>query len=279
TGSGPVATGSALASQVHPVFMLPALATAVFGALLAGDVNLTTAGLHTLAVGLGLYAAHVTDGYVDFYIRDEDDTHPLSRRGCRVALWGAGLAFWVVALTLGVLAGLGALLITVPGWLVAMAHAPQLDTNPFGATLGYPAGICLALLGGYYVQAGRFSATVLGLAACFLVVLAGIKVVDDATDVHYDTGIGKRTVAVVVGPARARQVAFALVGAGSVGVVGMAMTLPGIPPSAGLAVLPFLAVAALAWRAGPELATKLLVRGSYLLLAVLVWAVWFDPLG
>jgi len=279
TGEGPLAAAEALASQVHPVFMLPATATAVFGALLAGDVNLSLVLLHTVAVGLALYVAHVTDGYVDFYVRGEDDAHPLSQRGCRVALWGASLGFWLLALALGVLVGPGALLLTAPGWLIAVAHAPQLDTNPLGATLGYPGGIALALLGGYYVQAGRLSATVLGLGACFLVVLAGIKVVDDAQDVTYDAGIDKRTVAVVLGPAGARRVAFGLLGAGSAGVVGMALWLPGVPASAGFAVVPFLVVAMLAARAGPELATMLLVRGSYLLLAGLVATVWFRPLG
>jgi 1,4-dihydroxy-2-naphthoate octaprenyltransferase len=259
--------------------MLPALATAVFGGLLAGPPSPHLALLHTGAVGLGLYTAHVTDGYVDFYVRGEDDDHPLTARGCRVALWGASLVFWVVVGALGLLVGPVAVLLTVPGWLIAVGHAPQLDTNPVGATAGYPTGIALAMLGGYYVQAGRLSRSVLGLAAVFLVVLLGIKVVDDAQDVTYDASIGKRTVAVVLGPAAARLLAFGLMGLGSLGVVGLALGVDGIPVSAGLAVLPFLAVAGVAWRAGPRLATMLLIRGSYLFLAVLVAAVWFRPLA
>ncbi len=278
-GPGPGRAVSALASQVHPVFMLPAVATAVFGGLLAGATRPLPLALHTLAVGLGLYTAHVTDGYVDFYVRGEDDDHPLTRGGCRVALWGASLGFWAVTLALGALVGPWAVALTAPGWLIAMGHAPQLDTNPVGATLGYPAGIALALLGGFYVQAGTLTAPVVGLGAVFLVVLAGIKVVDDAQDVTYDAGIDKRTVAVAVGPRRARHLAFGLMGVGSVGVVGLAGWLDGIPASAGLAAVPFLAVAGVAWRAGPELATMLLIRGSYLFLAVLVAAVWFEPLA
>jgi len=46
-----------------------------------------------------------------------------------------------------------------------------------------------------------------------------------------------------------------------------------------LAVLAFVAVAGVARRADPELATMLLIRGSYVFLAVLVAAVRFDPLG
>jgi 1,4-dihydroxy-2-naphthoate octaprenyltransferase len=276
-GMGHTAAVAALASQVHPVFMLPAVATAVFGALLAGDVTLHLLALHTVAVGLGLYTAHVTDGYVDFYVRGEDDGHPMTERGCRLARAGSSLGFWVVALTLGVLVDPGALLVTAPGWLIAVGHAPQLDRNPFGATLGYPAGIALALIGGYYVQSATLSPTVIGLGLVFVVILAGIKVVDDAQDVTYDAGIGKRTVAVVLGPARARQVAFGLMALGAGAVVVLALSLPGVPASASLSVVPFLAVALVATRAGPELATMLLIRGSYLFLAVLVATVWFEP--
>ena len=51
------------------------------------------------------------------------------------------------------------------------------------------------------------------------------------------------------------------------------------PPSSVLAVVAFAAVAAVAYRAPSELATMLLIRGSYLFLAVLVAAVWFEPLS
>ena len=48
--------------------------------------------------------------------------------------------------------------------------------------------------------------------------------------------------------------------------------------AAGAAVV-FGAVLAFAYRAESTLATMLLIRGSYLFLAVLVAAVWFRPLG
>jgi 1,4-dihydroxy-2-naphthoate octaprenyltransferase len=277
-GRGAVAISRALASQVHPVFMLPAVATALFGAILAGTLNALLAGLHLAAVFFALYTAHVTDGYVDFYVRGEDDDHPLTRRGCQFARVGATLGFATAVAALVVLVDPWAALVTVPGWIIAVLHAPQLDTNPLGATLGYPAGISLALLGGYYVQAGTLPATPVGLAAVFLTVLAGIKVIDDAQDYGYDRSIGKRTVAVALGPRRARTVAYGLMTAGSVAVVGLAVVVSGIPPAAALAVVPFGVVALLSRRADPELATMLLIRGSYLFLAVLVAAVWFRPL-
>jgi len=278
-GSGPGAAVRALASQVHPVFMLPPLATSLLGAVLAGGTAVELAVLHVVAAFFALYTAHVTDGYVDFFVREEDDDHPLTAVGCKAALAGASVAFAGCLLVLGTLVDVWAAVLTLPGWLIAVNHAPQLDTNPVGATAGYPLGIGFALVGGYYVQAQAVSALVVALAAVFVVVLSGIKVIDDSKDYEYDRSIDKRTVAVAVGPERARTAAYTLMTAGMVGVVGLAILLPAMPPSAGLAAVVFGAVALLARRAGPELATMLLIRGSYLFLAVLVGTIWFRPLA
>jgi len=276
---GPVGAIRALASQVHPVFMLPPLATSWFGAVLGGLSAVGLATLHATAAFFALYTAHVTDGYVDFHVRGEDDDHPLTAGGCRLALAGSSLAFFACLAAIVALVDVWAGLLTLPGWLIAVNHAPQLDTNPVGATVGYPLGIGFALLGGYYVQATALAPTVVALAAVFVTILSGIKVIDDAQDYDYDRSIDKRTVAVVLGPARARLTAFGLMVAGMVAVVSLALVLPGIPPTAGLAALAFGAVAATAWRAEPETATRLLIRGSYVFLAVLVAAVWFRPLA
>ena len=292
-GRGPAAQVRALASQVHPVFMLPPLAASLFGAILAGklDPGLAAAsgqtgafdpllaGLHVTAAFFALYTAHVTDGYVDFYVRDEDDDPPLTERGCRLARGGASLAFFACLLAVGLAVNWWAALLTLPGWLIGIAHAPVLDTNPVTATAGYPTGIAIALVGGYYVQATTVSPTVLALAGVFLVVLSGIKVIDDAKDYDYDRSIEKRTAAVAMGPDAAYRAAYALMATGMVAVVALAVGLDGVPPAAAAAPVVFAAVALVARRADPGLATKLLIRGSYLFLAVLVTAVWFRPLA
>ncbi|MFB6207182.1 MAG: lycopene cyclase [Haloglomus sp.] len=286
-GAGPVAGLRALGSQVHPVFMLPPLAASAFGALLAGTTRLGATAtrlaplalaVHLVAVFFGLYTAHVKDGYVDFHRRNEDDDHPLTARGCRLALGGATVGFALALATVVAVAGPVAGVLTLPGWVIGYLHAPQFDTNPVTATAGYPAGVALALLGGFYVQAGTLSSAVLAFGTLFFVTLSGVKVVDDATDVVYDRSIGKRTVAVVVGPRRAREVAFGLMGGGMFLVVAFAVD--GLfPAGAALAAVPFVAVAVFAARADPELATMLLIRGAYLFLAVLVAAIWFRPLA
>lgn len=267
----------AFASQVHPVFMLPAVAVAAFGAVLADRFSAIPLGVHLIAVFAALYTAHVKDGFVDFHRRGEDDDHPLTARGCRVALAGSTGLFAVALAVLVVLVDPWAGLLTLPGWLIGYHHAPQLDTNPVTATSGYPAGIAFALLSGYYVQAGTLSIVPVAYAVVFLLVLSGIKVIDDATDYEYDRSADKRTVAVVVGPDRARTAAHGLMATGLLAVVALAMAAV-FPPSAVFAPVVFAGVAVLAAGAEPELATMLLIRGSYLFLAVLVAAVWFRPM-
>ncbi len=277
-GEGPAGMARAFWSQVHPVFMLPPLAASLFGAILAETVALDVATIHVVATFVAVYTAHVKDGYVDFHVRGEDDDHPLTERGCRVGLAASTAVFTLCCLLLVVVVDVVAALLTLPLWLVAYHHAPELDTNPLTATTGYPLGIALALLGGYYVQAGAIAAVPLAFALVFLVLLSGIKVVDDAQDYAYDRSIQKRTVAVAVGPARATTIAYGLMSTALLVVVAFAVARV-FPPTAVLAALAFGAVALVARRAEPELATMLLVRGSYVFLAVLVAAVWFEPLA
>jgi 1,4-dihydroxy-2-naphthoate octaprenyltransferase len=277
-GRGARASVAALASQVHPVFMLPPLAASAFGAVLAGSFSLGVAAVHLAAMFFAVYTAHVKDGLVDFHVRGEDDDHPLTRAGCRAALAGSSLGFFACAGGLWGLVGPGAAALALPAWLIGYHHAPQLDTNPVTTTTGYPAGIAVSLLGGYYAQAGALGVRSLAFAAVLLVLLTGVKVVDDSKDYDYDQTIDKRTVAVVLGKPAARRFAYGLMGAAMVGVAAFA-ALSVFPPSTVLAVAAFGVVAAFAARSTPRVATMLLVRGCYVFLAVLVAAVWFQPLA
>lgn len=276
--SGLSADLRALLSQVHPVFMLPPIAASWFGAAVAGEFGIAVGGIHTAAMFFAVYTAHVKDGYVDFYERGEDDEHPMTIGGCRFALVVAAIGFSVCTLSLGFLVGIGGALVTLPTWFIGYLHAPQLDTNPLTTTLGYPTGIALAIVGGFYVQTTEVTATVLGFALVFTVVLSGIKVIDDEQDYEYDRSIDKRTVSVVLGPRRARALAFYLLAAGIVGVLWG--TLGGLfPPSAPVGALVFGSIVLVAKHARPTLATMLLIRGTYVFLAALLVAVWFRPLS
>ena len=277
-GSGAVASLRALASQVHPVFALPPIAASWFGSVLAGHFSLAVGALHMTAIFFAIYTAHVKDGYVDFPVRDEDDDHPLTGVGCRLAIAGASTGFFACLAGLWGTSGVVAAVVTLPAWLIAYHHAPQLDTNPVTATTGYPAGVAVSILGGYATQTGRLAVEPVAFAAVFLAVLSGGKVIDDATDVVYDRSIGKRTVAVVLGPPRARRAAFGLMGVGIAAVAVLAAT-GFFPVGALLAVGAFVAVAATTRGAGPERSTMLLIRGCYVFLALLFVAVWFRPFG
>ncbi|MFB6252522.1 MAG: lycopene cyclase domain-containing protein [Halobellus sp.] len=267
----------ALASQVHPVFMMPPLASSAFGALLAGTVAPAPLVLHAFAAFFAVYTAHLKDGYVDFYVRDEDDDHPMTETGCRRAILLATLGFAGVTVAIGSLVGLVAAVLTVPMWLLGFLHAPQFDTHPVTTTLGYPLGIGLAILGGYAAQTGQIAVRPLAFSLVFLVILAGVKIVDDSQDYAYDRSIGKRTVAVALGQTRARRLAYALFYAGGTLVVIFSVSSI-FPAAASLAVVAFAAVVLFADRAGATVATMLLVRGTYVFLAFLVAAVWYRPL-
>ncbi|PSQ63617.1 MAG: lycopene cyclase [Halobacteriales archaeon SW_8_66_22] len=268
----------ALASQVHPVFMLPPLAASWFGAVVAGEFVLGIGLTHMAAMFFAVYTAHVKDGYIDFYKRGEDDDHPMTIQGCRLALAGATVGFACVLVALFLAVGPGAALITLPTWFIGYLHAPQFDTNPVTTTLGYPTGIALAILGGFYVQTSTLTPSIVGFALVFLVTLAGVKIIDDEQDYDYDRSIQKQTVSVTLGRQRARTLAVGLMLLGLVGVLWGSVD-GRFPPSSPLAALAFGVVAFLAYRAEPTVATMLLIRGAYVFLAVLLVAVWFEPLA
>ena len=281
-GSGPAAVARAYASQVHPVFMLPPVATALFGAALSGAFDPALALVYAGAAFFAVYTAHVKDGYVDFHRRGEDDDHPMTARGCRLGLAGATAGFLACLLALAVLVPWPGVPLVVglaaPMWAIGYLHAPQFDTNPVTTTLGYPVGVGLCLLGGYAAQTGTLAGRPLAVAGVLIVTLAGVKVIDDAQDYAYDRSIDKRTVAVALGPSRARGLAAAALSVGLFAVLPLAIAGV-LPPSAPVASLAFGAVAAVAVRRDPETATMLLVRGAYLFLAGLLVAVFFRPLA
>lgn len=278
SGEGIAPALRAYGSQIHPVFMLPPLAASAFGSLLAADISARIAIPHAGAIFFAVYTAHIKDGYVDFHIRGEDEDHPLTVTGCRLALVGAGAGATICLLGLGTFAGPLAVGLTAPTWLIGYLHAPQLDTNPVTATIGYPLGIALALVGAFVSQTGVVTLQPLSIALVMLVMLAGVKIIDDAQDYDYDRSIQKHTVAVTVGMERAQWLAYTLMGGAMLAVAGVAASGV-LPVTSGLAAVPFVVVALYARRANPDIATKLLIRGAYVFLAVLVAAVWFRPLS
>lgn len=276
-GVGTRATLGAVASQVHPVFMLPPVAAAWFGAIIAMEFSLLTGGIHSLAIFAAMYTAHVKDGFIDFHVRGEDTDHPLTVTGCRWCLVGASTLFFACLLALWVTVDWVAVALTLPGWIIGYLHAPQLDMNPIGATIGYPVGIGLAIVGGFYVQTATVSPTALAFALVFIVLLSGVKTIDDAQDLGYDRSIGKPTIAVLVGSDGARVFAGTSMVAALV-LVPAFVAVGLFPVGTVIAAIVFAPLAAVGLRSSPTVGTALLIRSCYLFLALLIAAVWFDPL-
>lgn len=277
-GTGPAAVASAYRAKVHPVFMLPPVAAAAFGAILAGALEPAAAAIHTVAIFSAVYTAHLKDSYIDFHVRGEDDDCPLTPAGCWVGIGTATAVMGICLAVLYVLVDGWAVLLTLPGWVIGFLHAPQLDTNPITATAGYPAGIALAILGGHYVQVQSLSTEAIALAGVFLILLSGVKIVDDLQDYDWDRANRKISAGVALGIDRAHQLAIGLmaVALATTVVLGLAGV---VEPTSSIAAAVFAPVLYVASRRDPQTGTMLLIRGSYLFLAVLVAAAWWRPIG
>lgn len=210
------------------MFLAPGAAMSCFGALLAGELSIPAAIGHVIAVSLAVYVAHLKDGYVDYYVRGEDEGNPLSPGEIHAAIAISTGGFAVSVGALWVFAEPLAAALTVPVVVLGYLHAPHLDTNPVTATVDYPLGIVLATMGGYATQSGTVTPAVVAVCLVLFSLLAAINVLLDTLDYRHDRRISKRTVPVVLGPDRARIVAWGFV-AVSIGLLGIACALGVLP--------------------------------------------------
>jgi 1,4-dihydroxy-2-naphthoate octaprenyltransferase len=207
--------------------MAAAIGAALVGSLYAPAINIPHLLVFCAGVAFALYYAHVKDSYVDFYIRHEDDSFDLSKKQakevmllCAVVVAACALYFAWAGLWL-------AIPIIAAGFLLAYFHTP-LDLNPIGATAGYPTGLALAAIGGYYVQAGVVPLFIIEFAFAVWLVLCGVKIVDDVKDYKWDKGFGKITMPVLLGQRECKYWAALIVFIGA--SVGIALTLQGVLP-------------------------------------------------
>jgi 1,4-dihydroxy-2-naphthoate polyprenyltransferase len=233
-------SGRGLLSHIKPAFLIPAIATSLFGGLLAPVFALIPGILHGWAVGLALYTAHLKDGYVDGHVRGEEQPI-LSPRENRAAIRMASAGFLITMVALWWSASLADVLMTVPLWILALLHAPYLDMNPVTVTVDYPIGIGLSVIGGYFVQTGQLPARILGVSVMFVVLLSGVKVSTDRLDYTFDQSIGKRTVPVLLGNDGANVVASTFFFSTSLLVVGLVYAGLFPPTTAVAGVLPLFA--------------------------------------
>ncbi|WP_239640884.1 UbiA family prenyltransferase [Natrialba taiwanensis] len=273
------ATVRGLWKHVQPIFLLPGAAMSVFGALLAAEFSVGPAIGHVLAVSLAVYVAHLKDGYVDYYVRGEDETNPLSPRALRLAigLATAGATACIGFLWLRAAAELVAVVLTVPLVVLGHLHAPSLDTGPVTGTADYPLGIVLAMLGGYAAQTGTVSAAVIAVCLALFPLLVGTNVLLDIVDYRHDRRLSKRTIPVALGPSRARFVAIGFIFA-SVGLLGVAIALGAL--SQRVAVAGIVPACAGTWcltgRYSADRAVRVLIGATYAFAGVLFLAIQPD---
>lgn len=86
-----------LLAQVKSPFSLPPVGMAVCGALLADTLVLGVVAVHALTVFAAMYAAHLRDSEVDYYVRGEDASTSLSRRVFRI-VFAVTMAAFVVGI-------------------------------------------------------------------------------------------------------------------------------------------------------------------------------------
>ncbi len=202
----PVAIGSALAAADSAFDMLPALGALVGALLLQIAVNLA-------------------NDYFDFKkgVDTADRLGPVrvTQSGliAPAAVRGAMLAILAAASLIGFY------LMRVAGWPVAMIGVASL-----AGVLGYSGGpyplashglgdLCVfvffgpvAVLGTYYVQALSFSTTALIMSLPPGFLITAVLVVNNLRDIATDRAAGKRTLAVMIGPAGSRREYALLVG-------------------------------------------------------------------
>jgi 1,4-dihydroxy-2-naphthoate octaprenyltransferase len=260
-----------LLTYVRPTFMLPAVGMSVYGALLAPArvFQPEIAALHAGTVGLALFVAHLRDGYIDGYRRDEEtprlDASTLQsgiRLGSAVLLVAAGVLY----VAAGPLAALSVVVLLA----LALLHAPYLDRHPVTVTVDYPVGIGVAILGGYTAQAAGFPLAVIAVAALFSTLLSGIKIGIDRLDTAFDRSIDKRTVPVALGPTSASRVAAAvfLLAALATVAVGVGIDTVGSRFAVAAAVVP-LGCLATTGLAAPERAVRIQIGLTYVFAALL----------
>ncbi|MBI1972308.1 MAG: hypothetical protein HYS53_03335 [Candidatus Aenigmarchaeota archaeon] len=213
-------------TQVHPIFMIAALQAGLVGSLFYSPFDLYRFAVVAIGIFSALYYAHVKDSYVDYYVRHEDPAAQLTRKQSKLALAGSVLVFFACMAYLYTVSGWLIIPLMIGGLALAYAHAPYLDMNPLGATAGYPTGLFLATLAGFYSQAGFIGFSVLAFSFVVWIILNGVKIVDDIKDYGWDKPFGKRSAVVALGKRNAKLAGCALVAAGA--VLGILLSLYGI---------------------------------------------------
>jgi 1,4-dihydroxy-2-naphthoate octaprenyltransferase len=246
-------------AAARPRTLLAALAPIAVGTAVAAAEGGARAGIAALALVTALalqVAANFANDLFDFERGADGDSRIGPPRASQSGWLTAremrlGIA---LAVSVSLAAGLG--LVAAGGWPIALAGILSV-----GAALAYTGGPwplgyhglgdllvfaffgVVGVVGSHYVQAGELSPLALAASLPVGFLVTAILVVNNLRDIDGDARVGKRTLAVRMGPRATRSYYAALLGASFLVPVGLAATAR--LSTAGL--LPLL-VAPLAWR-------------------------------
>jgi 1,4-dihydroxy-2-naphthoate polyprenyltransferase len=194
----PVLVGAAAAAADHAFRLFPALAALAGGLLLQIGVNLA-------------------NDYFDF-VRGVDTAERLGPvRVTQSGLIPAGRVLAGMILTFLLAAGTGLCLTLAAGWPVVAVGCASILASVLYSGGPYPLASHglgdvfaffffgpVAVCGTYYVQALGVSALCVSLSISVGLLVAAILVVNNLRDIPTDSRVGKRTLAVILGPGRSR---------------------------------------------------------------------------
>lgn len=240
--------------------MIAAIGATVVGGLYSPMPNLPNLLIFCVGVFAALYFAHVKDSYVDYFVRHEDSFSHLTKKQSKIAMFVSALAVAITIIHFALVGLLLAVPLMLAGFLLAYFHTP-IDLNPIGATAGYPTGLALAAIGGYYVQAAYVPINIILFAVAVWIILVGIKIVDDIKDHDWDKGFGKISAPVFFGKKNAKKAAVIIMTLGA--IMGVILSLTGVLPK--FAAVSFIPIFAAAFLSLPKNDKKSLY-GLYVLL-------------
>lgn len=199
--------------------MIAALTAGLTGFAFAHAFNIILLLPFLLSIFLALFSAHLKDTYIDYYVEKEDVTYRfgrfdssyglLSKKNLVNGILFSMLIFSLLTIYLTIFRFFY-LIFGIIGMLLALTYSEKLSKNSVGACIGYPLGVSLVLVGGYYLQTSAFNPIVIIFSMILLLFLSSGKIIEDMIDMKHDKLFNKNTIPVLLGTKKNKMFGYAL---------------------------------------------------------------------
>ena len=221
--------------EVRPPVAIPVMLATLLGGAIAGIRDWGTMLLFMASSFLVLFAAHVKDSMVDYWVRREMELGYRSRFGDS----GGILRKEEMALCMGVATGfffsIMVYLVLTTTWLLlpimlacfvlALTYVPYFDKT-VAKNIFWPLGVVIVIWGGFVVQSRTLALEPILVGAVVFILLSFGGILDDLPDADVDRKLGKRTIPVILGIEKANRIAYAGIYSGA--TLGVALSLSGL---------------------------------------------------